>query len=114
MAESPFNTPRKIALFTASTVSVIMAVLIFLLLFLTDGQFNYWLLLVSPIIGFAATYVILKYAVERFIYDKIKIIYKTIHSSSTSAISTHASAVNARRNATVSIGTEVLQTEYLL
>lgn len=84
MAESRFNTPRKIALFTASTVSVIMAVLIFLLLLLTNGQFNYWLLLVGPIIGFAASYFLLRYAVERFIHDKIKIIYKTIHSNKTS------------------------------
>lgn len=84
MAESPFNTPRKIALFTASTVSVIMAVLIFFLLLLTNGQFNYWLLLVGPIIGFIASYFLLRYAVERFIHDKIKIIYKTIHSNKTS------------------------------
>lgn len=84
MAESRFNTPRKIAFFTASTVSVIMAVLISLLLFLTNGQFNYWLLLVGPIIGFGASYVMLRYAVERFIHDKIKIIYKTIHSNKTS------------------------------
>jgi ABC-type enterochelin transport system permease subunit len=52
MAQSPFNTPRKIAFFTASSVSVIMAILIFVFLFLTDGQFNYWLLLVGPVIGF--------------------------------------------------------------
>ncbi|MFT4524744.1 MAG: two-component system phosphate regulon sensor histidine kinase PhoR [Bacteroidia bacterium] len=84
MAESPFNTPRKIALFTASTVSVIMAGMIFLLLVFTNGQFNYWLLLVGPIIGFIATYFLLRYAVERFIHDKIKIIYKTIHSNKTS------------------------------
>ena len=85
MAQSPFNTPRKIAFFTASSVSVIMAILIFLFLFLTDGQFNYWLLLVGPVIGFFSSYIVLKFAVERFIYDKIKIIYKTIHSNKTSS-----------------------------
>lgn len=84
MAEVRFNTPNKIALFTATTVSTLMAGLILILLFATRGHFNVWLLLVAPILGFIACYFILRYAIERFLHERIKLIYKTIHSNKTS------------------------------
>ena len=40
--------------------------------------------MVAPIIGFVVCYLVLRYALERFVYDRIKIIYKNILQNKTS------------------------------
>lgn len=45
-----------------------------------------WLLLIAPVLGFIACYFVLRYAIENFLHEKIKLIYKSIHSNKTSPL----------------------------
>lgn len=83
MSKIKFNTPRQIALFTSGSVSLILIGLL-LILQLLDENLDIRLLIVAPIIGFVVCYFVLRYALERFIYDRIKIIYKNILQNKTS------------------------------
>ena len=71
-------TPRQIALVAASFVSAINLVLLLLIFFLIENSFQWWVLLVSSGVIFIATYQITLFALRRYIYRKIKVIYKTI------------------------------------
>lgn len=72
-------TPRQIALITAGLVTVFFAGLGVLVAFITN---NIQLLIYgapAAAVGFLMTYLLIKYYLDRFIYRKIKLIYKTIH-----------------------------------
>lgn len=77
MAKLSFNTPRQIALFTSGSVSVILIGLL-LLLQLIEKDLDVRVLIVAPIVGFGVCYLVLRYTLERFIYDRIKVIYNNI------------------------------------
>jgi len=74
-----FTDPKHFALTSAILISLVNVVVsLFLLTFLNTST-----LLLITIVGIAVfifTYFFLKKVIESFIYDKIKIIYKTIHS----------------------------------
>ncbi|MDG1477277.1 MAG: ATP-binding protein [Vicingaceae bacterium] len=70
-------TPNGIAL----RISFLMAAVLTLLVFVLDtynGNSNLLILAVFPV-SFIASYIGFRIAVERFIYKKIKVIYRTIH-----------------------------------
>ncbi len=70
-------TPKEIALYTALLVSAIVGVIT--LLFKTN-----WIeFLASIVLVFGASYFVFLYALEFFIYRKIKLVYKNIHSLKT-------------------------------
>lgn len=72
-------SPHKIALYTALCVSGITALLTAVISFLQLGAVDP-LLVVSNFVGVGvASYFVFKYTVDRFIYERIKVIYKTIH-----------------------------------
>jgi len=71
-------TPNGIALRISFLVAVAVTVIVSLVDYLI-GEFN-WILLYTVFPGaFVASYIGFRIAVERFIYKKIKVIYKTIH-----------------------------------
>ncbi len=71
-------TPNGIALRISVLVSVAITLLVFILEYLVSSV-NYTLIsLVFPV-TFLASYVGFRIAVEKFIYKKIKVIYRTIH-----------------------------------
>ncbi|MEX0810698.1 MAG: ATP-binding protein [Chitinophagales bacterium] len=83
----------------AFTVSSILALLTFLLsgvLFVLSGDFYKILaLFLIPIVVYALSYLLLKYFIDKFIYRKIKLIYKTIHSLKTAKSKVQPLELNA-------------------
>lgn len=72
-------TPQRLALILAVILSAIVIV-IFLAIEVFESLHMYWFI---PIVIFIALsvlfYYIIRYALEKFIYNRIKLIYKTIH-----------------------------------
>ena len=71
-------TPRQLALYAA----IIIAGVNFLVLIITKliiGNFPWISLIIAVSLVFVASYYVFAYALTRFIYRKIKVIYKAIH-----------------------------------
>jgi two-component system phosphate regulon sensor histidine kinase PhoR len=58
----------------------LLAVTYFLVIYLLEREFSLLPLLILLSLGFSISYGIVFYFIERFLYHKVKIIYKTIHS----------------------------------
>lgn len=77
-----FAETRKVAIGTASLI----AILIFLVLILARSFFtisNFWVIFGIGILAFGISYFLIDYAINHFIYRKIKLVYKTIHTQRT-------------------------------
>ncbi len=73
------NTPRNIALKAAVSIGVLVAVITLVLHFLFEIGLPIFILFVLPVATAFIAYFIIYSAIEKFIYQKVKIIYKTIH-----------------------------------
>jgi two-component system, OmpR family, phosphate regulon sensor histidine kinase PhoR len=73
-----FSETRSASLYIASFISAFVA-LFLLVLWLVFGVAPFWLIISLSGLLFAFSYFLSKYAIERFVYQKIKLIYKTIH-----------------------------------
>ena len=73
------STPRSLALFLSVWVSVSVGVIVSLAEFTFHKNFSIWVPLVVITVTFLLSFFLFQFAVERFIYRKIKLIYKTIH-----------------------------------
>lgn len=73
-----FGDPKNIALINALVITLIISLLI---VFTGLIEFNtqYLQLVLIDIVVFGSAFILLKYSLERFIHDKIKLIYKSIH-----------------------------------
>ena len=71
------SSPRYIALTNAFIISLIASVC-YGLLSLLSGTFGYVLLLVFFLILFISSYIVIKYSIDKFIFEKLRIIYQTI------------------------------------
>ncbi|MGB0881417.1 MAG: sensor histidine kinase [Vicingaceae bacterium] len=70
-------TPNGIALRISFLVAIVVTLLVFVLeTYVSDGN---WLMVAVFPVSFVASYIGFRIAVERFIYKKIKVIYRTIH-----------------------------------
>jgi len=74
------RTPRQVALASAALITGLLAVTYFLVIYLLEREFSLLPLVVLISLGFSISYGIVFYFIERFLYHKVKIIYKTIHS----------------------------------
>lgn len=74
------RTPRQVALASAALITGLLAVTYFLVIYLLEREFSLLPLIVLLSLGFSISYGIVFYFIERFLYHKVKIIYKTIHS----------------------------------
>ena len=70
--------PRILALINALILTAIFIV-IYTLIGLLFHEFNFYYLLIISVPLFVSSYFLFKYSIEKFIYAKIKLIYKTIH-----------------------------------
>ena len=77
------STPREIALLTAAYITAATGGVLLLVVALSPTPFTWWLLLLLPA-EFAISYAIVLATLDRYIYRKIKLIYKTIHSQKVS------------------------------
>ncbi len=74
------STPREIALLVASLITGPAAVLLLLLMWWAGGLiYDWWVLLVFAPLLFATAYYVTAHYLQRYIYRKIKLIYKSIH-----------------------------------
>ena len=80
------NSPRDIALFTGLVLAGLITALFVGYVKVAGGPLNLWLLLLCVVLAFAISYFLLLFAVERFVYKKIKLIYKTIHELKTTRL----------------------------
>ncbi|HEB61542.1 MAG TPA: sensor histidine kinase [Bacteroidetes bacterium] len=72
-------TPRQISAFAAIVISGIIFLMTIFSELLGFTQIALWILLSSPIIFFIISYFVILFFLEKFIYRKIKLIYKNIH-----------------------------------
>ncbi len=77
------RTPRSVAFASAAIITSLLAATYFILIFILESEFEFlWLLLLLGL-GFTISFAIVYYFIEKFVYHKVKIIYKTIHSFKT-------------------------------
>ncbi len=74
------RTPKSVALASAMFITGLLAITYFLLIYFLEREFDVLWLLILLILGAGISFGIVYYFVERFLYHKVKIIYKTIHS----------------------------------
>ena len=74
------RTPLQVSLASAGLITGLLALTYFLLIYLMEREFSLIPLLILLSLGFSISYGIVYYFIERFLYHKVKIIYKTIHS----------------------------------
>jgi two-component system phosphate regulon sensor histidine kinase PhoR len=76
MAET---TPRRLAFILAILLSLIAAVMFSIFVSFVNKQY-YWLIVTATfIILICIQYLLLSYSLEKFIYNRIKLVYKAIH-----------------------------------
>jgi two-component system, OmpR family, phosphate regulon sensor histidine kinase PhoR len=68
-----------VALATAAAIALLSVILLFALWGI-KMSLNAWTLLLAGLLIFLVSYLVILYSVNRFIYRKIKLVYKTIHS----------------------------------
>lgn len=89
-----FDDPKNIALLNALLISLLINLLL-LLLDVIDLKTQYLTLLLINVVVFISLFILLKYSLERFIHDKIKLIYKSIHQFKTPKEKRKPSKINA-------------------
>ncbi len=72
-------TPILIARLSALTISLVLLVLLLLTRLFVSSDLSWLLVFSIPVLLFMFTYFIIAYAIEYFIYRRIKLIYKTIY-----------------------------------
>ncbi|HNW90107.1 MAG TPA: ATP-binding protein [Bacteroidales bacterium] len=76
--------PQDISFKLAFYVLLFFGVLIFIYYFFITGlQFDWLYLIITGILLFIGTYLVVKNAIENYIYKKIRVLYKTIHNLKT-------------------------------
>lgn len=74
------RTPKNVALASALLITCLLTVTYFFLIYFLERSFDIFWLLILMVLGFGISFGIVYYFIERFLYHKVKIIYKTIHS----------------------------------
>lgn len=73
------RSPKSVALASASLITGLLALTYFVLIYFLEKEFEPLWLLILLVLGMGISYGIVYYFIERFLYHKVKIIYKTIH-----------------------------------
>jgi two-component system, OmpR family, phosphate regulon sensor histidine kinase PhoR len=77
------RTPKDVALISSVILTAIASLMYFITFFFLEKEFEWKWLIMFLAIGFTVSYLVIYYFTEVFIYKKIKILYKTIHSVKT-------------------------------
>lgn len=70
------NSPRSLSIYISLFVSFFSLFLIILIFWYKDVSINLWLLLIILILIFSVTFTLVYFTLERFIYHKIKLLYR--------------------------------------
>jgi len=73
-----FSDPNKLALNNAALIMVFAIAINTVAAVLIGGPLSWWIFVLINLLVFIASYFLFKYTLEKFIYEKIRIIYKTI------------------------------------
>lgn len=73
------TSSRKLSLTASLIVAGIFAIVYLPVIFNIPTNWHLWIVLSAQIVLFIASFFIYKYILDKFIYEKIRIIYKTIH-----------------------------------
>ena len=79
-----YNNPKNLALLSSFILSVVVAA-VYILISFVQNSFEWVVLFLIFVFLFSSGYLIFQYILERFIYEKIKLIYKTILSQKATA-----------------------------
>ena len=94
------NTPREIATYIALYLTIAFGIVLLPVMFYSQAGWVAWLFFgLALLIAFIVGLVIANMAIERFVHQKIKLIYKTIHRLKTQ---------NNPKNLTIDYSTDVL------
>jgi two-component system phosphate regulon sensor histidine kinase PhoR len=78
-------SPQRLSLIAAFFLSIGTSVIFTSLAYIIYGKFLWKALFLGNILLFAGGYFVFKFLLGKFIYDKIKLIYKTIHDTKTTS-----------------------------
>jgi two-component system phosphate regulon sensor histidine kinase PhoR len=73
-----YTDPKQLSTSLAGLMASFFALVYVILSIITDS-FNIVILVITGILLFTFAFLLLRYAITKFIYNKIKVIYKTIH-----------------------------------
>lgn len=73
------STPKSVAINSSALITALLALTYFLVVYFLDREFEWIWLLSFVILGFCISYLIIFFYIDKFLYQKVKIIYKTIH-----------------------------------
>lgn len=73
-----YPTPKQIAFFTIVSIELVLLALLIGIKFILKTDLDWYLILLIVIISSVSGYFIIYWAIQRFLYRKIKLIYKTI------------------------------------
>lgn len=85
MSNLALRTPRQVAVASATLITVVLTISYFLTIYVLEKEFQWLWLLVLVTLGFIISFSIVYLFIERFLYQKVKIIYRTIHTLRTHA-----------------------------
>ncbi len=86
-----FNSPKNIAIYNAALIAVITGLSLCFITFIF-GQFDLVVIVISSIIVFITSYLSINISLNKFINEKIKVIYKTI-----GKLQSKSSAINKQK-----------------
>jgi len=75
----PETTPKRLALILAILLSLMAAAIFIVFEDIVNNQYFWPLITISFFALIFIQYLLLRYALEKFIYDRIKLVYKAIH-----------------------------------
>ena len=74
-----YSTSQKLSLLAALIIVVVFSAVYSLVTVFTDARWNSLVFFISNIGLLPLSYIVYKYILDKFIYEKIRLIYKTIH-----------------------------------
>lgn len=74
-----YSTSQKLSLLASLIIVVVFTLVYSLVTFFTDARWNFLVFFISNLGLFPISYIVYKYILDKFIYEKIRLIYKTIH-----------------------------------
>jgi two-component system phosphate regulon sensor histidine kinase PhoR len=76
-------TPRQIAIGVAAFIAIVCFLSLYIADLAFDHSFSWYCMIIPPVVSLIGGYLILVYALELFIYRKIKLVYKSIAKTKT-------------------------------
>jgi two-component system phosphate regulon sensor histidine kinase PhoR len=70
------NSPRSLSIYISLFISIFSLFLIILTFWYKDVNVDFWLIILIPLLIFSVTYILVYFTLERFIYYKIKLLYR--------------------------------------